>query len=136
MKLCFTLFAFVLLTGCGQQSSPNQFESIRQIVCEGRYAEAIPKLEAYDGRHRSRAGLFLSKAQMGLGDMNKARQVFDDTIRNCPDSLEAHKCRYKLALLSMLQGNAQSAKKQFFALSTKPNGPLAAESRAMAEFIQ
>ena len=136
MKTVIPLLSLIISIGCAQHASSGQFESIRQLVCEGRYADAIPRLEAYNGRHQSRAGLFLGKAHLGLGDFKKSRQAFSDTVRDFPESLEAHKCRYKLALLCLLQGDSESAKKQFSELSAPPDGPLVAEAAAMAEFIE
>jgi len=136
MKTVIPLVSLMMLIGCGQNPSSGQFESIRQLVCVGRFADAIPKLKAYNGQHQSRAGLFLGKAHLGLGDLAKARQAFSDTVRDFPQSLEAHKCRYKLALLSLLQGDSVSAKEEFMKMSARPDGPLVAEAAAMAEFVE
>jgi len=136
MRILVPLLILMSMAGCGQRSQSESFESIRRLVCEGRHAEAIPRLEAYKGRHQSRAGLFLGKAHLGLGDLDQARKSFSDTIRDFPDSLEAHKCRYKLALLALLDGDSEAAKVQFADLSNEANGPLVAEAKAMAEYLE
>jgi TolA-binding protein len=136
MRTVIPLISLMILIGCGQHSSSGEFESIRQIVCQGRFADAIPKLKAYEGQHQSRAGLFLGKAHLGLGDLEAARQTFTATVRDFPDSLEAHKCRYKLALLSLLKGDSAAARVQFAELSNEANGPLVAEAKAMAEYLE
>jgi len=77
MRILVPLLILMSMAGCGQRSQSESFESIRRLVCEGRHAEAIPRLEAYKGRHQSRAGLFLGKAHLGLGDLDQARQAIE-----------------------------------------------------------
>ena len=103
MKAIISAVVLVLLSlGCVmQQGNRDSFGSIRQLVCDGQYEKAIPKLKAYQGRHASRAGLFLGKAYLALGDLKMARQAFEDTVRKFPKTLEGHKCRYKLAMVTL-----------------------------------
>lgn len=121
------------LTFSGCDRASDDFESIRLQVCRGNYRDAIPKLEAYSGQHESRAGLFLGKCWLGLDDFDKARGAFKTTIRNYPETLEAHKCRYKLALLLFMEGNQELAKEQFQQIADRKDGPLVAEAGAFAK---
>jgi len=134
-----TLALLAILTvsaGCQQQEkSTDNFESIRLQVCQGKYEQAIPALEAYRGKHESRAGLFLGKAWLGIGDYGKAREAFEITVKKFPGTLEDHKARYKLAWLSWVEGDAAQAKQQFEALANRPDGPLAAEAAAFAKAL-
>ncbi len=130
------LLLLMMFAGCGSRQHGDEFESIRQLVCDGHYEQAVPQLKSYEGRHASRAGLFLGKSHLALGDLPQARAAFEDTIRRFPQSLEAHKCRYKLALVTWLEGDTESAREQFAALSQNPDGPLAPEATALVEFIQ
>lgn len=138
------LLSCLFAAGCnsGRNASPNSdFDQGRSLVVAGKYAEAIPVLRRYlkedpQGKHASRAGLFLGKAHLALGDIEAARQAFDDTHRNYPDSLESHKSKYKLAMISLLSGDRQDALERFQQLAQAPDGPLAAEATAMAEFLR
>jgi hypothetical protein len=49
--------------------------------------------------------------------------------------LEAHKSRYKLALIDLWQRNTDKAHHQFLSLAEKPDGPLAPEAKAMSDYI-
>lgn len=123
----------IAIAGCGAQKKNSDFEPIRQLVCQSKFAEAIPKLEAYRGKHESRAGLFLGKAYLGLGQNDKARAAFEKTVRQFPDTLEAHKCQYKLAILTFLEGDQQAARVQFSKIS---DGPLTGEAAAFLRFLK
>lgn len=132
-----SLIACMLLSGCQKAGqSEDGFETIRQLVCDGQYEAAIPRLKAYSGKHNSRAGLFLGKAHLALADFTSARSVFETTMAQYPDTPEAHKCKYKLALLSYLEGDTETAKVTFVELAERPSGPLAAEAKALARFLQ
>ena len=137
MRLMFlAIFCAGVLVSCSQAQKPeDDFEAIRQLVCEGHYQQAIPKLMTYNGKHNSRAGLFLGKAHMGLGDLASARAAFESTIAMHPQTDEAHKSRYKLALLSYLEGDTVAAKAAFMEMSANPDGPLVAEAAAFARFL-
>lgn len=126
------LVAALLLPGCGGQ---DRFDVARRDVCEGRYAEAVDTLKNYRGPEGSRAGLFLGKAYLALGDVAEARAAWEQTRQDFPTSVEAHKCRYKLAMLDMLSGDDEAAAAAFRAMGDAPDGPLAAEATAMADFL-
>lgn len=116
------------------------FHEGRGLVISGNYSAAIPVLSKYmhlhpSGKHASRAGLFLGKAYLGLGDTTKAAEIWNLTVKNYPATLEGHKCRYKLAMLLMLTGEKDQAIAAFGKLATSPDGPLAPEAEAMRKFL-
>ena len=125
-----------LLCGCGAAAPTDDFEAIREEVCAGRYEAAIPKLKAYRGPEESRAGLFLGKAYAATGDYAAARAAWEAVVRNHPGSLEDHKCRYKLAWLSFIEGDEAEALASFESLASEPDGPLAAEATAFAAYLR
>ncbi len=141
------LLSFVFLaalTGCGKAgasaASKENFTG-RQLVIEGKYKEAIPVLEAYlrenpKGKYASRSGLFLGKAHLALGQMVEAEKAFADTAAKQPATLEAHKCRYKLAMVSLIRGDREDALKRFDELANRPDGPLAPEAKAMGDYLR
>ena len=130
-------------SGCdraNKRRSP-EFEAIRSLVTSGKYTEAKPKLEVFlkekpEHPDASRAGLFLGKVNLALGDMDAAKKAFEMTATKYSGSLEDHKSRYKLAVIAMLEGNKEDAILRFGALADKPDGPLAAESMAMRKYLQ
>ena len=130
------------ILGCDAPAKPtDDFHVGRELVIQGKYAEAIPHLEKYlkhnaKQQNASRAGLFLGKAHLGQGDLEKASLAFQEVIQNYPDSLESHKCRYKLALLALIQGNDQTALRLYTELAEHPDGPLDAEASVMRDYLK
>jgi TolA-binding protein len=137
------LGALLTLPGCQQPRKPQkdqQFQDARQLVVDGKYRAAVPALEKYidqepNHKNASRAGLFLFKAHLAQGQFDDAAKWCQWTIRQHPASLEAHKCRYKLAVLALVQGQHDDARQQFADMAKNPDGPLAAEAAAMAKFL-
>lgn len=133
----------VTLPGCQQPNKPQkdqQFQAARQLVVDGKYQQAVPPLEKYidqkpHHKNASRAGLFLFKAHLAQGQFDEATKWCEWTIREHPATLEAHKCRYKLAVLSLVQGKHDDAQQRFADLAKNPDGPLAAEAAAMEKFL-
>ena len=120
--------------------SNEPFAKGRTLVTQGKYRQAIPCLQEYlathsKGRYASRAIFFIGKAHIGLGEMDLARAAFNDTRRGFPESLEAHKARYKLALIDLLEGHVDQAIQGFSSLADNPDGPLAPEAKAMVAFL-
>ncbi len=116
------------------------FQKGRTYVTRGQFQQAISVLDNYlekyaDGRYASRARFFLAKAYLGLGDMESAKSEFALTVRRYPGSLEAHKSRYKMALIDLWQGKRASALEQFQDLADHPDGPLTPEAKAMVLFL-
>ncbi len=110
------------------------------MVATGRYEHAIAHLQGYlaefpKGKNAARAALFIGKAQLGLGRLADAETAFEAAEKAYPESLEAHKSRYKLALIAMLQGDRREARSMFAELARYPNGTLAPESAAMLRFL-
>lgn len=123
-----------------RKTGSGPFGRGRVHVMEGRYAEAVPELRAYlaqytAGPNRSRAGLFLGKAYLGQGHFKLAREAFAETAERYPDTLEGHKCRYKLALLDLLEGRTGEAAEGFRRLAEQPDGPLAPEATALGQYL-
>ena len=139
LKYAFVL-AILISAGCSEANSTAQFRSLRSMVIAGKFNEAIPKLEKFAAENpksvdASRAGLFLFKANFGNGDLAEARKWCDWTIKNYPSSLEAQKCKYKLAVVTMAEGDIEQATEQFAALASNPSGPYTAEATAMKRFL-
>lgn len=133
--------------GCQANAGPNvvrgsdKFQRGRALVCQGAYAEAIPVLEQYlaespRGKHASRARFFIAKAHLGQLHFDAARKAFQQTVQDYPGSLEAHKSRYKLAQLDFLQGRVVEALGAFEKAAHTPNGPLAPEAAAFADYLR
>lgn len=140
MTLLVIALAF---TGCQNQrpAKQNGFDSIRNAILKGDFDNSIPKLEDFiaqypDSKDTSRAGLFLFKCHAALREFDKASQWCDWTIKNHSTSPEAHKCRYKLGLISLWKHDVESAKVQFASLADQPDGPLAAEAKRMLDFLE
>ena len=136
------LLAVGLAAGCGDgwESRGNGFVSGRELVTQGRYADALPLLQGYlrdhpSGKHASRAHFFIAKAYIGLGNPAAARAAFQETIRQHAESLEAHKSRYKLGMIDFWEGDRAAARKRFAGLADRPDGPLAPEAGAMRDFL-
>lgn len=135
------LFAAVWAVRAGAGSAKNDlFLEARELVTRGDYSLAAPLLEQYlkehpGGEHASRAGLFLGKARLGLGQHDRAREAWELTRRDYAATLEGHKARYKLALLSMLEGDPETARAAFQAMADQPDGPLAPEAGALAHYL-
>ncbi len=119
----------------------NRFAAARELVVTGKYEEGIKELKHYqgqhpEGEHASRAGLFLGKAYLATDDLPAAQAAFEQTIQSFPESLEAHKSRYKLAMILFWENKTDEALKAFEAISSKPDGPLAAEAGMVAKHLR
>ena len=133
------------LVGCGDPRTKRgdvdrTFGRGRLLVTQGKYAEALPVLEEHlaarpTGKHASRAQFFIGKAYVGMGQLDKATAAFGEVVQIYPDSLEAHKARYKMALILLWQGKTNEARVQFAALADSPDGPLAPEAKQMAAHL-
>lgn len=116
------------------------FTEGRGLVNEGEYGRAIGVLETYLEEHprshrASRALFFIGKAYVGLGQMDRARGTFESVLQEYPRSLEAHKSRYKLAMIALWENRFDDALAGFQILAGDPDGPLAPEAGAMAEWL-
>ena len=132
------------MPGCqqrGRRRGDPQFQQARQLVVDGKYEQAVAALQKYvkenpGSENASRAGLFLFKAHFAVGEFPEAAEWCQWTIREHPTTLEAHKCRYKLAVLSLVQGDTQDAIERLETLADDPDGPLAAEATVMRDFLR
>jgi TolA-binding protein len=145
LKAAVVCLGFLIFSGCAENlAAPRADDAFlrgRGLVTTGEYAEAIPVLEGYlnanpRGQYAGRAGLFLGKAHVALGQFDEAKKAFEDTVKNSPKTLEGHKCRYKLAFVSLLTGDIDDATAKFDDLATHPDGPLAPEAKALARFLR
>ncbi|MFC1744962.1 tol-pal system YbgF family protein [Candidatus Riflebacteria bacterium] len=124
-----------------KSSKVSLFEVGRKKACEAKFTDSVQLFQQYlkknpHAKNASRASFFIGKAHLGMGDLVKAEQQFQKTIRDFPASLESHKSHYKIALIKLLHGNFAAAEKDFTALAERKNGPLTAEAIAMKTFLQ
>ena len=133
----------LVCAGCSDEKREgnDDFHRARKHVTQGKYDVAIPLLKRYlsrqaNNKNASRAGLFLGKAYLALGDIDTAYKAFETTSKDYPSTLESHKCRYKMALVNMLRGDDAEAIEQFGQLADNPDGPLAPEAKAMRDYLQ
>jgi TolA-binding protein len=139
------------LSGCDQQQkgqqqnrqqlkADGQFTNGRNALMSAQFDGAIVELQGYLDDHphgplASRASFLIAKAQLGLGNHDQARKQFELTIRQFGDSEEAHKSRYKLGMLSLLDGDKQVARRRFAELVASPSGTLVPEATAMVRYL-
>ena len=118
----------------------KRFDTGRLLVTQGKYEDGIGYLEAYleknpNGVNASRARFFIAKAYIGMGKLETARLMFMETIEMHPDSDEAKKSRYKLAMIDLWQGNIKAAKDRLYQENQILDNPLAPESNAMLKYL-
>ena len=109
-------------------------------MTQGEYEKAIPELRQYladnpQSKNASRAGLFLGKVFLGPGRFEDAKTAFENTIREYPAALEAHKSRCKLGMISLLLDDGEDVQQRFQALASDPDESLAPEAKAIVEFL-
>ena len=133
------LFGVLLSISC--ENPKQDFLRGRTAVTEARYDDGLEILENFitqnsKTKYSSRAQLFIAKAWMGKGDYQKAITEFKDLIQKYPDSLEAHKALYKLALLNLAEGRSEEALEQFQTVVKQANGPLVPEATLMVGYLK
>lgn len=141
--LC-TAAMLVCCLGCGSDGdgkARDEFLAARQLAVDGKYAAAAKSLEAFVNAHPkskycSRAGLFLGKSYLAIDDLPKAEKWFQWTVDHHGQTLEGHKCRYKLAMCAFFDGKPDEALQQFGSLAEHPKGPLAAEATAWDRYLR
>lgn len=141
--LLLALLLAVSLAGCKSASGEGKdvFKEGQALVEAGQYEQAIPVLRGYltdspRGEKAAKAGLFLAKAQMALQRWPDARATLDKVIAEHPGTLEAHKCRYKLGLVSLFSGDRADALKRFADMADHPDGSLASDAAAMRKWLE
>ncbi|MCI5192217.1 MAG: hypothetical protein D3915_03685 [Candidatus Electrothrix sp. AU1_5] len=140
LLLLFLLF-LLMPCGCSRNSKGNIFLQGRKAVTQGRFQKAIPVLRRYlqekpHGKHASRALFFIAKAHIGLGEYDRAQAAFASLIREMPDTLEARKAEYKLALLDLWQDRTKKARQRLQAITAHPDSPLVPEAQAMLRYLE
>ncbi|MEZ6138531.1 MAG: tetratricopeptide repeat protein [Pirellulaceae bacterium] len=143
-NLCWTV-ALVSVLGCGVQPHEHgkvglEFEAARSLVINGKFAEATQRLTQFIKDHPEhhlapRATFLLGKSALGSGDLEAAETWFSKTTERFPDSEEAHKAKFKLALVSLLRQNEDDARARFEALAADADGPYTPEATALARFL-
>jgi TolA-binding protein len=139
-KVLFSFFLLLISSNCSSGTG-DHFLQGRKAVTQGRFQKAIPLLRRYlevapKGKHASRALFFIGKADIGLGEYDKAQAVFASLIRDWPATLEAKKAQYKLAMLDLWRGNTDNARKRLTAMTSHPDSPLAPEATAMLRYLE
>lgn len=135
------LVMVILLVGC--HSPPpvaEDFHTARAALHDGEFKLAesgflVFLAEEPDHELASRASFLLAKAYLGQKRWKDARVQFQRTIEAFPQSLEASKSRYKLAILDLLQDNRPEAITRLQSLATE-SGPYRPEAVAMLEWLQ
>ena len=134
----------VCVAGCIKQQprsgAAGSFTAGRQALMRGEFEQAIKYLEAYRrqgkaGALASRATFLMAKSYLGLNDFAAAREWFERTISEYGHSEEAHKARYKLAMISLMQGEMHDARRRFQELVDRPSGTLVPEATAMLQYL-
>lgn len=137
------LLCLLLVLGCGvKQKGPTgqAFELGRQDVLSGEFESGIQRLERFLDEHHGhdlavRANFLIAKAHLGLGDYAAAKQWFNHVIEQHPATEEAHKAKFKLAMLSVLQGDREDARQRLESLRMEA-GPYAPEVVAWLEYLE
>ena len=133
----------LVLSSCETRNTGSDalYRQGRDAVRSGDYEAGIAPLTEYletypSHRFASQSCLYLGKAYAALGRMSEARTAWERGRDEYPDTLEGHKCRYKLAWLSFIEGDSAAALAGFRAMADNPDGPLAAEAKAFADFLE
>ena len=128
------LLSFVL--GCSEEKgdAASKFAAARAKVHRAEFSQAIRELKTFLQDHPghdlgSRAHFLIAKSEMGRNDFDEAAAWFTKTASQFPSSDEAHKAKFKLAMLSLLRGERQRALEQLRKM-TDSNGSYAPEISA------
>ena len=141
MLLGFVLTLGVL--GCGTDDRgkvASEFDVARKLMTSGRFDSAATKLEDFLENHPShhlagRATFLLAKSHLGQSHFDESKKWFNRTIQRFPNSEEAHKAKFKLAVIEMLEGNLAEAERQFATLAKQSDGPYVPEAQAYSRFL-
>lgn len=139
----FMVICVVLSTTLGCESNGAagiEFNDGRSALMKGQYELAEKRLSAFTTNRSShplgsRAWFLRAKAQVGIGDLDQASSLFQETIRRFPASEEAHKSRYKLAYIKLLQGDQVGARQAFQEVIDRSPGTLVPEANAMVRML-
>jgi TolA-binding protein len=133
-----------LCSGCKNPSRgavAAQFDAARALLLRGRFEMARKALTDFVEEHSShhlagRATFLLAKSYTGLEDFDNAQLWFSRTIERFPKSEEAHKARFKLAMVDLLCDDTDSAKQKLARLLEAANGPYVPEARAFLTYLE
>lgn len=140
-KWCSAVLLLALIVGCdAQEQRDTLFSAGREALQRGQLQLSIDKLLEHlnhnpKGRLASRANFLIGKAYLGLGNLDASRKQFEQTIADFQFSEEAHKSKYKLAMLSLIEGKNPDARKRFEELTKNPSGTLVPEATAMLRYL-
>lgn len=136
------LFAAFGVSGCGAKvAAPSgKFHEGRDALMHGRFDEAIAALNEHLKRHpqgelAARATFLIGKCHLGKGDFTASERWFEKTIQQFPATEEAHKAKYKIAIVKLLTGDAVDAESRFESLAQEADGPYTPEAVAMAKYL-
>ncbi|QDV88218.1 tetratricopeptide repeat protein [Planctomycetes bacterium TBK1r] len=134
------LLIVVYTTGCDGQRSSEAFHRGRDLVIKGQFDAAESALAAFEKQHPghvllSRTRFLRAKAKLGAGDLPQARQLFQQTIDQFPESDEADKARYKLAFIELIDGNNQQAEQQLQDIVKQSRSIYLAEATAVRAML-
>ena len=136
----FLVFSFCV--GCQSDTTESDsFQTARQNVHAGNFAEALKEFQAFDlrfpkSKFASRTTFLTAKCQLGLGDYELSKRAFDDTIARYPNSLEAKKSQYKLAEIDFLKGEIESGVEKLKAIVNGPANPYMPEAVAKLKTLE
>lgn len=149
-SLTFVLLLTLAVVGCGaapaQVVAPKkgragtQFDNARQLVHHGKFDQAVKALDDFltahpNHKNASRAVFLRAKSKMGSHQTEAAQTGFNDVIKRFPNSEEARKAEFKLAMIEFLNGNVDEAKRQFAAIEKAANGPYTPEAAVWAKHL-
>lgn len=138
------LATLVGLGGCGEapQGKPGQqFEQAREAVIRGEFVSAARQLESFVEQHHDhplagRATFLLAKSYLGQGELALSQRWFERTRDRFPQTEEAHKAKFKLAMIELLRDEPRRAFEQFRQLAQAADGPYTPEAAAWSRFLE
>lgn len=139
----------LITAGCGVakgQAKPKgkasiRFDQARSLVHRGKFEEAIKLFDAFLVTHpkhklASRAVFLQAKSELGRHRTEAAQAGFKNVIHQFPNSEEAKKAEFKLAMIEFLNGNHGIAETRFQAITKAANGPYTPEAAAWEEYFK
>lgn len=140
--LAFAAASLMAVVGCQRASDGStEFRQARERLMHGEFAQAKTEMAEFRANYpthpfASRAAFLQAKAELGLGNLHQAEQDFQATINQYPNTEEAHKSRYKLAMIALLRGDRQKAAEGFQQIADRKSGTLVPEAVAMLRMLR
>lgn len=141
-SVSFAAALLMAVVGCQRAGDGyTQFHQAREKLMHGEFAKAKSEMAEFQANYpthpfSSRAAFLQAKAELGLGNLDLAEQEFLATINQYPNTEEAHKSRYKLAMIALLRGDRQEAGEGFQQIVDSKSGILVPEAVAMLRMLQ